>query len=700
MCKFLKYLIFQVLLFCCSMSLLAQPTYLKRISFNSAPAIYLHPEDSILQLLHFSKSPDGNSFIHIKTERGASQIFKLDLQGNILWTSGGTYLGPSTRSKLSSVQATSDGGVMFLEVYESYLSSYQKISSIYKIDNWGTLEWYHNLPSQEPLPGIFVQEGYDIALLPSGYACLADDSIYLYHINGAPKGNLNFHGPGKIIGFDNGDIFLDLDTNSFRARIDSTGNVRYTLSSEIYNYDTTLYTIVGDTIHEIDGMTGNYISSVYAQNASTSQIQMLSDGGWLSGNLNRYSHNGTLRWSKTISLPHFGYDVVGEQSDGTLMTGGTYLSVKDDYSNIDYSAFITTIDSLGKSVVDSTSQVWMLDANDDGFMEFSDVVYVALARGSTGPLRHDSLLNNGFGTRGDIAIDFPGSFATGVNHKQCDFFPDGLIDSLDLFYYSLNSYVRRGPTPWRLVNPSNNNYSPHSLIPYFSCLPDRDSAMTGDTVRFNFILGDNGVLVDSIFGLAFWLAADSTFLSSSEMVIKREVVESDFGTTSDQVKILSAVSPHDIAMMTSRRDQQNSYFFQDTIGFADIIITDSSGGNVDLNFILLSFKAITAGGFPVDFQFNTKPLHISSVINKVPEYNFSKTTIYPVPAREELVIDQIPFNAVTVQLFNYEGKEVYSGFSNYKTQVRLSLEGYAPGIYVLLMRNNENQTSSRKFIKE
>ena len=607
-----------------------------------------------------------------------------------------------SRDWINGFHATPDGGCIFANIHESWASTYIKHSTIIKIDSMGIVEWNRALPKTTPIPFIEVQETYDIAILPIGYACLSEDSIYLLSHAGVPIGKLNFHGPGNLIGFDNGDLFLNLDTNAFKARIDSIGDVRYTISTDVYNYDTTLYTFFADTLHQLEGMTGAFTTSIYFQYSGLNGIQMLSDGGWLRG-LNRYDRFGSLKWSTGINVPHFGFNVIGEQSDGTLLTGGTYLSVGSAFGTFDYSSFITTIDTLGNSVIDSTTQVWTGDANDDGFFEFGDVVYVALARGSTGPQRYDTLIGNGLATRGDIAIDFPGSFAIGVNHKQCDFYPDGIIDSLDLLYTSVNSFIFSiggVSTPWRLSQHTTSSSNSNSLLPYFSCLPDRDSATTGDTVRFYFILGDNGVVIDSIFGLAFFLTFDPSFTMDIGKVLDKEIIDSDLGSLPNQLALLTGSSWGDLAIMTSRRDLQNAYFVQDTIGYADIIILDSTSGNIDLTLTLLSFKAITAGGFPIDFQFNTKPVHLRSIINSVPEAPETIFTMYPVPAKDQLILDQLPAEVFLIQIYNYEGKLSYSEYSRSASSIVLNLEGYSPGLYLLMIKDAKDKMLTRKFVKE
>lgn len=685
--------------------LYAQPTYIKRISFNVNQG-YLHPEDSILKLLNFSRSSDGFTFIHINHERGSGRIYKLDLNGNIIWRAPGTQHSTFSTMNMTGLNATIDGGCVYnINQYSSSNNNWW--SYLFKLDSLGNQQWMVEVPHQV-ISGSQVQETFDVGILPFAYACLALDSIFIFDLNGIKKSTINLQGPGTLQGFNNGDLFYN--SSSLKARIDSTGNILYSLTGAILNYDTTFYNLIGDTLHQVDAMSGTIISSSYFSTTSPNSVIMLSDGGWIrygSTQLNRYNNLGILMWTETVSLPHYGINLIGEQIDGTILTGGVYLSFQEWASTFDYSAFIGTIDSSGQSIMDSTSQVWISDANDDGIGEFGDAIYVALAYGSTGPARYDPANASFFeGAIGDIATDFPNSFLIGVNHKQCDKFPDGIIDSIDIKKVADKHAISRTITLWKFsgpdqLMPTNNS---ENVLPYFSCLPDRDSAMTGDTVRFHFILGDNGIQIDSLFGLAFIVMFDTNYTADVGKRIITEAMDSELGSLTD-LRIYAteyftgAYNQNEAGLVIGRKDLQNVYFVQDTMGFVDIQILDSTSGNIDLEMSLRSFKAITAGGFPVDFQFNTRPVHLRSLITRVPEILEDKIKLYPIPANDYLIVDGLPNTEINISIYNYEGKEVFSASQCKATRLEIDLQAFTAGVYLLHIQDGENNVIRRKFTK-
>ncbi len=111
-------------------------------------------------------------------------------------------------------------------------------------------------------------------------------------------------------------------------------------------------------------------------------------------------------------------------------------------------------------------------------------------------------------------------------------------------------------------------------------------------------------------------------------------------------------------------------------------------------------RAITASGSSVDLQFNTRPVHLRSFITQVPEILEDKIKLYPIPAKYNLIVNGLPNSEITISIYNYEGKECYSGYSNYASEINLNIDKYTSGIYLLVMRDANSVIFSRKFVKE
>ncbi|REJ81366.1 MAG: hypothetical protein DWQ44_09965 [Bacteroidetes bacterium] len=447
--KLLLLIVFVIL----EVNLIAQSTFLTRLSFNYG-GIYSHyPADTILHIKELSTTNFGSVYINIASANAKSNIYKIENNGNFLWTAPHYgYLGPITRNRLSGLKATPDGGCIYSNNLESFASYHYKRSEIYKFGRFGQQEYSWTLPQYSPVPNIYLQETFDIAVLPNGYACLAEDSLYIINSINSSIRSLNFKGPGKIYGFQNGDMFIVSPT--FKGRIDNNGNVLYSLFGKIYNRDSTFFVHTGDTLFQLDSQNGLYVNPIYFPAAGLTNVLMQKDGGWLrysDFDIIKYDNVGIQKWSKHLHLPVFGVSLITELDTNYLLTGGTFLSQIYDWfgMNRNYSAFVFSIDSLGNSIMDSVSAMTSGDANDDNFFEGSDALYVALAQGSTGPVRKNSLSSSSYDSNivAEIGIDFPNSFLMGANHMQSDANGNGIVDSIDINKTLLygNRYPRTTP---------------------------------------------------------------------------------------------------------------------------------------------------------------------------------------------------------------------------------------------------------------
>lgn len=692
-----------IFFFCFTCYISAQPTYFKRISQNgNSSAQYTHPEDSVLSLEEASLSDSGNTFLIIGTSRGSSQLIKIDSLGYSSYVSiQAGYHGGLSMEKGVALHATQDGGCIFSRNHDSWVSGPSSRTYVSKIDHVCTVQWDILLPIQY-IGGFEYQKLYDIGLLPNfHYACLCENNIYILDSLGNVIDSLNFQGPGKLTGFSNGDLFVN--TTAFKGRVDINGTTIWQTTDTIFIQDTNLVVLRNDTLHFLNSLTGSIQREVPFTQNGDSKMLLMKDGGWCTYNssrIHRYDPAGQLKWLENVHLTYFGMELICEQANGSILTGGTYLYENCTYNEYDYSSFIGTIDTSGKSVMDSTFQVWPGDANDDGVCEFGDLVYIALAQGSTGPSRFDtnSIFSQYYNCDGDINTNFPGNFAIGINHQQCDAASNGIIDSVDIAEFgSFSSSRDPNTTPWRIRNPDGHktNLSP----PYFSLLPERDTVNSGDSIRVYIVIGSNGTIVDSIFGIAFSLLNDTTF-SGDVINYNAELMDSRLGLQSDLRYYHRYLFNPNVAFMSARRDLQNAYLVHDTIGYMELYIDTSLSQSMDVNFVITSFKAITAGGFPVDFQYDIRPIHANRISTGIKEKEAELIQLSPNPANENITLHNLPPVDLQIRIYDEQGKECYLGRSEKNQSLSINIEKLHKGIYLLICTDAENSIISKKFSKQ
>ncbi len=682
----------------------AQTTYVNRLSFNTrANNMYDNPEDSVLFLRFFSQSADGNSLIYCYTDRDKSEIRKIDLAGNSIFEIPVTVSQGSNKHDISGLNATPDSGLIFADNLFVPLSG-NSYSYLKKFSKNGILEWSTEIPKIQNSSGI-EQITFDIAIIPGGYAALAMDSLYFLNDTGRIVKAINTSGPGSIIGFTNGDLLIR--NQQFNGRMDSMLNMIYTLQAGNHYYrDTYLYRVNGDTLYKVDLQTGMTGSAHYLPDASLYNYSILSDGGWIAykdKTINYYDENGNIKWSNYAQLTHFMLGVLGEQSDGTILYGGTYLSAEVP-NDIDYSIFIATIDSMGISIADTTTQVYPGDADDDNILEFSDIVYIALAQGISGPPRIDtSLLYIAPYMVGDIAVNFESTFGTGVNHNQCDVVPDGKIDSLDIEFLGIFGLAHQNTsTNFRKADLFQENKNSKNPIPSFSCLPDQDSANIGDTVRFYFVLGENGFIIDSIYGIACNLILDS--LPSFNYYASRVNItnlDNDLSPVSNQRFWTYHPWTFHLSFLQARKDWQNSINIStDTIGFADVCIHDIYSPNPELRISCLGLKAITASGFPVELQYNTRSVYLRSTVSTISSDTSKSILIFPNPFQDKINLKQLPEKNISIHIYDLTGKECIKMLTSNKREFEIPTRSLANGSYLLELKKEGISVFSKKFIKQ
>ncbi len=240
-------------------------------------------------------------------------------------------------------------------------------------------------------------------------------------------------------------------------------------------------------------------------------------------------------------------------------------------------------------------------------------------------------------------------------------------------------------------------------MPFLYVRPDRDTVNTGDTVRYFFIAGDNNLKVDSVFGFYYYFETDYFKIR----VQKSVPLESDLGTIPRLIhqSVNSLYPPgygdYFINLLIARKDQDNSYLFSDTIGYAEILVVDSSGVNNNYYPGLRDVKAITAGGYPISLNVSISPIHIISYSNSTGIINndFNPPNIFPNPFSDELGISHLPIEEVSIKIYSLEGKVIYSNVTHSISKIKIDLREESEGMYVLEIRNSQNQTHRKKIIK-
>gem|GEM_PF-1232152 len=188
--------------------------------------------------------------------------------------------------------------------------------------------------------------------------------------------------------------------------------------------------------------------------------------------------------------------------------------------------------------------VWPGDANDDLSANIFDFFPLIFNYGFAGNLR-DSISNLWMG---HSCQEWSQNVFLGINAAHADCNGDGIIDWNDLDAISLN---------YGLVHPRKQRGGDRAGEPPLFLFSDKNIYQPGDTVTIEIHVGDTNNIVDAIYGIAFRIGFDNSYVEAGTM--EAVFPNSFLGGTSDNLwfdKISEVSGEADAAV--GRKDQINA----------------------------------------------------------------------------------------------------------------------------------------------
>jgi hypothetical protein len=406
------------------------------------------------------------------------------------------------------------------------------------------------------------------------------------------------------------------------------------------------------------------------------------------GILFRTDSLGDTLWSRIYSLPQFGLSTFNVLSNGNICTGGCYMSGYTVYGNNakDYSAFCCMMNTDGSFPLAQTNYVSPGDANADHYLYFvDDALEMMVALGNTGPFRDTAFFGNDPSSipnfqceRNNIAIDWPTSTLSGVNHKYSDFDGNGIIDTNDII---LNTFCEKDSLSleYRLANSSQlQNVEDFCLIPL------NDTLQFADSAYFYMVLGNNFNPADSIYGFAFSFYGspnganfmDSIFPFNSDLGI----IGNDLFSCFDYYSMIPQTSERRSHVLMCRMDGQNGFGINDTLG---LIRFAGNFFNSPFTPVITDFKAILANGTEIPFNVCVGSIIVDTSLLILRDEQMERLKVYPNPTNQELRINNLEFKigtAIAVDIFNLLGEKVKT-ISNFNPDESISIADLPEGFY-------------------
>ena len=246
------------------------------------------------------------------------------------------------------------------------------------------------------------------------------------------------------------------------------------------------------------------------------------------------------------------------------------------------------------------------------------------------------------------------------------------------------------------------HYAPSTFSEYCKIILSGDSILINPTVEFSVMLGDG---IDAKY---IWKDDEGTSLSTIDKLIVREegdytAIASNEGclvSTTQRVYSVCAMTITgdteligDKANLTAQLEEYTEAAYT-WVNSNDEVISESASVIVD------EIGEYTVMGIK-DFCYGTATQEVKMITGLLDEVNQQKINIYPNPSNGQINIKTIdfPLNQAKVNLYNMQGKVVYSQQSNLGDELQLSIPNINKGLYILKIESGEYSLSKKVLLR-
>lgn len=344
----------------------------------------------------------------------------------------------------------------------------------------------------------------------------------------------------------------------------------------------------------------------------------------------------------------------------------------------------TASDSI--NMIELTDCVWPGDCNNDGVTNNTDVLALGTVFAQVGPTRPNASLS----WTGQEATDWATNVTPTANTKHCDTDGNGVNNADDTLAILLNFGLTHNKT--NSVNAANNLY----------LVAETDSALAGDTVYFQVVLGDVQNPVDSVYGLAYIVNYDTSLLDPIGLPFV-DYSSSMLGGSNQLLTFSRDFPGLALADLVVSRTT-----LTDTVGYGAIarlgfILTSNLNGatsrvfNVSLSDLqLVNHQLIPqsiGAGFDSVIVFQESPLALDD------RWSDAQLELRPNPANEVVALSILHHRIVSWEIFDLQGglKAAESGLDQEMLMVNTS--GLAEGVYLIRVQDEGGRVQTKKLIK-
>ena len=354
--------------------------------------------------------------------------------------------------------------------------------------------------------------------------------------------------------------------------------------------------------------------------------------------------------------------------------------------------------------------VWPGDANGNGSVEKEDVLAIGVSRGNqaTGATRNPS----SFDWFPQLADNWTGNFADGINFKHSDCNGDGQTTPIDLEITKQN-YGLNVPGYVAPVDQPAPDVSPGLCFIYNKDTVSQNTSALHRLVRTEVVLGSENDPVDNIYGIAFNILYDTAMM---EPHLGFPVIEIEnqtlFGNQFETVSI-DKPYPGRIDVAISKLNGQNvsgwSILAQMFLKLKSTATTTNPDGIAEIYYDVVNIRAIDSDENAIEIGAKrglivATDVQVEGVVKtEEPRVKHYQMSVSPTPSSGELFVDigdrQLIGNK-KLSVYNFQGNLLWEKeFARANDRLQIALpESLENGAYVLKLMDESGYVGIAKFV--
>lgn len=339
-------------------------------------------------------------------------------------------------------------------------------------------------------------------------------------------------------------------------------------------------------------------------------------------------------------------------------------------------------DSDSITLIEVTDCVWPGDCNADGVADNADVLALGTVFAQVGPARPNASLN----WVGQEATDWATNVTPTANTKHCDTDGSGVTTADDTLAITQN---------FGLTHSKAGSVNADNML---NLVAESDTAIAGDTVYFQVVLGDVLNPVDSVYGLAFTVHYDTSMVDQNGLLF----VDYSNSVLSGGAQLLTVsrdFPTQSLADLVVSRTTQTDTAVQGPIARLGFVLTANLNGPSSLPFNVSLSDPILVNHQLVNQSLganNDSIVVLQEPLALVDRWDNSRLELRPNPADDRVELSILRHRIVGWKIYDLHGGLIGEGSELDQERLILPTGELAEGVYLVRVKDETGRILTRK----